>query len=520
MWQIFGLEIGRFSILVLAALVIFGLFWLYFDAWRERKNRRDVPLLIGLLLLSLSLLAQGMTLETQVLVSAWKGTWVDISRSGYLYLRAAAYICMILGLYLTPIEPRPALNAIFGLGMITLPLQFSLPVLAAFVALLYWRRASIGLEAHITRVALGFALLALYELLGLATLFRTTQTVWISRLVAPFGPINIMQYIILIIASYILARWTWYYLLKRLSTQLFMLTLSGAVGLSLLITGLFVSLLLKSVETESLQKLTGNAKVVASLIEEKKARLLSETKLLSIDSTVLASIVSGERKELIPIIKSHMIQTGVTSIVVVNSEGKIILRGENEEERGTSLSEDGGVKKALKGETVSGFSSTSGIIGPEVRIQVVVPAGSGALVTSQTLDNAYVDGIKTTTGMSVSIYGDRVLSATTEDSGDGETRLVGIKETDTLILENVWKKGRIFAQSTQLGEHKYLSGYIPLKDTSNTPIGVLQVAEPQVIALQTAGRAVQITFALVVAIIILLSFPIYAVCQRLVAEWE
>ncbi|MCX6730666.1 MAG: hypothetical protein NTZ55_02360, partial [Candidatus Roizmanbacteria bacterium] len=409
MWTIFSLEISRFSILVLSALVVFGLFWLYFDAWTGRKNQRDVPLLFGLLLLALSLLTQGMTLETQVLMNAWKGNWIEIVRSGYLYMRIAAYICIIIGLYLTPIEKRPEINAIIGLGVISLPLQFFLPVLSATVALLYWRRASIGLEQHVNKVALGFSILALYELLGLAVLFRNSHDVWISKLVAPFGIVNCIQYGLLIIVIYILSRWTWYYLLKRLSTQLFMLTLSGAVGLSLLITGLFVSLLLKSIETESLQKLTSNAKVISSLLEEKKARLISETKFLSIDPIVIESISSGEKKLLTPIIKKYMIQTGVKSIIVINSEGKIITIGENEEERGASLSEDPDVKKALQGEEVSGYISRAGVIGNEVRMRVAIPAGKGAIITAQTLDNPYVDGIKKTTGMSVSLYGERIL---------------------------------------------------------------------------------------------------------------
>ncbi|MCX6732775.1 MAG: cache domain-containing protein [Candidatus Roizmanbacteria bacterium] len=136
------------------------------------------------------------------------------------------------------------------------------------------------------------------------------------------------------------------------------------------------------------------------------------------------------------------------------------------------------------------------------------------------LDNSYVDGIKATTGMSISIYGDKILSSTTEDIGDGTTRLVGIKETDNGVLENVWDKGIIFAQSSRLGEHEYLSGYVPLKDGSGTSIGALQISEPQTTVIQTAGQAVQLTFALVIAIMVTLSLPIYFICKRLVAECE
>ncbi|MEI8232817.1 MAG: hypothetical protein WCG44_03670, partial [bacterium] len=68
--------------------------------------------------------------------------------------------------------------------------QFALPILAIMVAFLYWRRASIGLERHLKKVSIGFLFLALYELLGLSSLFRGSQSVAIFKLVAPFGVIN------------------------------------------------------------------------------------------------------------------------------------------------------------------------------------------------------------------------------------------------------------------------------------------------------------------------------------------
>ena len=107
MWQIFGAEITRFAILVVASLVMFGLFWLYYDAWRERKILRTLPLLFGLITLSLSFLAQGLSLETQLLTLPWQGIFAELVKSGYLYLRVIAYVFIIIGLWLTPIEDRP-----------------------------------------------------------------------------------------------------------------------------------------------------------------------------------------------------------------------------------------------------------------------------------------------------------------------------------------------------------------------------------------------------------------------------
>lgn len=399
-------------------------------------------------------------------------------------------------------------------------LHFALPLISSIVAIMYWRRASVGLERHIKKVAIGFSVLALYELLGLASLFRTTSIVWLFKLVGAFGIVNITQYFVLLIASLMLASWTWYYLLKRLSTQLFMLSLTGAVGLSLLITGLFVTLLLKSVETESLIKLTSNARVTSSLLTEKQARLVSETKLFAQDAVVQASVVSGDRKDLIGKVKTQMSTTGVSSLVVTDAQGKIILKGENEEERGVSWSDDKYVQRALKGESAAGIVSTPGVMAPELSIRVAVPVGAGTVVASQVLDNAYVDGLKATTGLAVSIYGDQLMSSTTEDTGDGKTRLTGIKETNPKVIEQVWKKGEIIALAGQIGDGEYLSAYVSLRDQNNDITGVMQVSQPQVTALQTAGSAVQMTFGLVIVVMLVLSIPIYFVCEKLVAEWE
>ncbi len=109
MWQIYGAEIGRFSILVIASLISFGMFWLYFDAWTERRPAKQIPLLIGLFLLPLSFLAQGMTLETAVLSSAWDGALASVARQGYLYMRAGSYTLILIGLVLTPLTKRPKL---------------------------------------------------------------------------------------------------------------------------------------------------------------------------------------------------------------------------------------------------------------------------------------------------------------------------------------------------------------------------------------------------------------------------
>jgi len=299
-----------------------------------------------------------------------------------------------------------------------------------------------------------------------------------------------------------------------------MLAMTGAVLLSLVTTGIFVTLLLKSVETESLLKLTSNAAVTSSLLEEKRLRIASETKQFAIDSEVVKAIEEVNRQVLQAKVRNHMVQSGVSTIVIVDKNGAVLVNSENEDERGTSLTSDKYIEKALAGEYISGYYVSSATIAPKVTLRHASPAEGGAILVSMILDNAFVDGIKNSTGLSVSIYGDKLMSATTEEVGNSKTRLVGIKEINEQVLKKVWGEGVIYANSSELGDNKYLSAYVPLKDQNNEVVAVMQVSQKEVTAIQAAGQAVQTTFGLIIMIIILLAWPLSVICKRLVAEWE
>ncbi len=404
--------------------------------------------------------------------------------------------------------------------MINTILQYSLPLLCAIISLLYFYRSSIGLERHLKKVSYGFFVLALFELLSLSASFRNSIYVWLFELVAPYGVLNIVSFALLIIGVMTLASWTWYYLLKRLSTQLFMLSMTGAVLLSLLTTGVFVTLLLKSVETESLIKLTSNATVTSSLLEEKRLRIASETKQFAIDSELVKAMSEGNRQALQAKVRNQLLQTGVSAIVIVDKDGAVLVNSENEDERGVSLSSDKYIEKALTGESVSSYFVTSATIAPSVSLRHASPTAGGAIMVFMVMDNAFVDGIKNSTGLSVSIYGDKIMSATTEEDGGSKTRLLGIKEINPKVISNVWEKGEIYASSSELGDNKYLSAYVPLKNQNNEVVAVMQVSQREVAAIQAAGQAVQTTFGLIILIMILLAWPLNLICKRLVAEWE
>src|SRR3990172_782684 len=181
----------HFVLSLLAALVSFGIAWLYFDAEAGRRTWRNFLPALGFFLLSLSFLAQALVVDQALFESSWA-----ISQTAELaktILRLGGYLALIGDLLLTPLQPKPRLKrglaAFLPLSLATLSSlgTLLLPLLALGVGILYRRRATQGLERHLKPVALGFFLLALAELFGNAVNLRGTDNITLYNLVAPYS---------------------------------------------------------------------------------------------------------------------------------------------------------------------------------------------------------------------------------------------------------------------------------------------------------------------------------------------
>lgn len=399
-------------------------------------------------------------------------------------------------------------------------LQLILTLLASLIALVYWKKASLGLEKHLKKVAVGFVFVSLYELFTYLRIFNDSKIVELVKFSSAFGLMSLISYMSLFIALLILSSWTWYYLLKRLQTQIFILTMSGLVLLTLVITLSFSTLLIKSLETESLGKMTSNAKVIKTMIDDKRGRLLVEAKLFTQKQELLAAYEANDRKKMYDIGRKEMDLLGISNLVITDSNGSLVVKAENYEERGVSWSSDKYVIKALNKEDVSGVAVVSGVLAPQVYIKIAVPLSTGVVVFGQALDDVFVDYTKKSTDLNISLYGDKILSATSLDIGDHKTRLNGIKETNQEVLNKVWQAGEVFASNTKIADQEYLSAYVPLYDYDNTIVAVLQASQPQVVTLQVVAAAIQMTFALVILVMIVMSIPLNLISQKLVADWK
>jgi hypothetical protein len=419
MWSQFVLENAHFAINLICGLVFFATFWLYFDAWGEKKNHKELIRFLGFLLLAISFLIRATQVESSILMIPFA---MEIEKiTGFLFsiTRIGGYLLIILSLIIEPLQKAPVKTEVpVNFSLIALPSVFLMvvnPILASIAGFMYLRLTIFGLESHLKKVSLAFFALSIAEFLSLASSLRETQNIDLYKLVAPLGIVWILEHVFLLLSAFILGKWVFGYLLKRFQTQLFMIFTSSILVIFLVTTMSFTFLLLKNLEDETLSRFETDVKVLNMTIETKKEQSLSDAQLIAQNNQVQKAIKEGNRRELADTLENFLLSKKQSFLMVVNESGQVLAKGEDKEKYGDILTADLLVKKALSGESNAAVMAKEAVLAPEVSLRAAVPVKSedkiiGAVITGTIIDNAFVDGMKKATGLWLkSAFGDHAF---------------------------------------------------------------------------------------------------------------
>jgi hypothetical protein len=565
--QFIGLNL-HFAVNLLAALVAFAVFWLIFDAWTIRRSRTEMFKWAGFLALSLGFILRATATQAQL------GSLSQIVSHSSDILRLLGYVSIVIGQLLDPLQERPKYDIempeIVGpepaatepptpvptpappppppppqkatagtkvqvkaapakkhphrahsLALIGSWAGLILPLGAFAVGALYWRRATTGLERHLKPVAWGFAALTLFELLNNATSLQGTSNPNLYRLVQTYGPIWWAALITLLAASLILGRWVWRYLTKRLQSQLFIILVGETLALFLFSTIGFTFLLLQNIQNQSLTDLSTASHVLDYAITSRQAETVAQSEAVAANSAVATAITARDHKTLAATLAGYMPSRGLTTLTIVNASGQVLLRGEDPDRWGDSLSSDPLVRRGVIGQASSSVVVHDGVVAPSVTLIAASPIRGadgtivGVVVTGRAISNAFVDGVRTSTGLDSAVYGGNIRAATTLTSGDSSTRAIGIKETSSAVNTQVLTKNKSYNGVVNFQGRAYLASFAPLHDVNNGPVGMLLVARPKDALYAAANSSIQLTFLFVVALVFLSIYPIYRIARFL-----
>lgn len=548
MWLQFFSQNAHFAINLFAALVSMGICWLYLDAWTSRHHMKELCKWVGFGLLGVSFLVEATIIEQSVLGKSVLGHWSVVIA---LITRLMAYAAIITGqlidsLQVVPKNPgltqdeatspaaKPTAPSVKDtteekkapgvVVLLSISSKLFVPIGGFAIAALYWRRATIGLERHYKPVAKAFLLFAISDLIGLVSLLRNTTNPVLYTWVAAFGWVWWLEQLTLLVGVVILGLWIWGYLLERFFSQLFMILMSMVVIVFLFMSVGFTGLLLRNIESDSLVNLRTASNVLSYALTSKQGETTSAAEQLSGSTDIVSAIASHDREKLIQLTANYLSEKKLTGLIITNQSGQVLLRAQDAEQWGDSLSGDALIKRALVGLNQSTVTVLDGVSSPivQVRSAVAIKDSSGNLVgsviTSLNLDSAFVAGIKKATGLQSSVYSSNALAATTLLASDGKTHPVGVKFTDKKVKDRVFKKGQAFSGAIRLQNKQMLAVFAPVKDVDNVPVGMLMVARPQSAILLTAGHSVEITFVLMVLLLALSIYPILLVVKVLVRQ--
>lgn len=522
----------HFAIGLFAALASFAAAWLYLDAWSSKRTGKDLLKWTGFLLLSISFVLYAVDVPLI-------GSTIKDGQTKYGFvseiIRIIGYVLILIAEAIDPLlaAPRyedsvdnpkkfPAIGFIPGSlgGIIGV-----LPTLGAVsVAAMYWRRATTGLERHLKPMAYAFVAFAIFELLASSQLIRTSENVVISQATAVYGPVWFAENLFLLGASILLGRWVWRYLTKRFMSQLFMIFTGSIILIFLATTLTFTFILLRSIKSATLENLTTTANVLNYALDSKRAETASTAEALSYSPEYKAAILAKDHAKLEKLTTDYLSTNKLSSLIITTDTGQVLLRAEDTDRWGDSLSSDPLVRRSLVGQKNSSISSISGAIAPTVYIKSTAPVKSpsnivlGTITAGVAIDDAFVDGIREATGLDASIYSGNVRSATTTLAADGKSRWVGIKEQNKTVNQKVLEKGETYSGSINILNRPYLAVYRPLLDVDNTPVGMILIGQPQTELLKVANQSIQRTFVLATVLLVASVIPAYFVSKYITRQ--
>lgn len=517
----------NFAINLLASLALFSVFWLIFDAWTQRKKFIEALKWSGFLLLAIGFLLNAAIVEQS---GVSRNAIADALPLVSLIFRCLGYALIVAGQFADPLMARPVYVDEFAEPKKSAPVVFTplatfklvlVPLLPLAAAILYWRRATTGLERHLKPLAAAFFGLAIFELLISIAITQNTANPLLYNIVAVYGPIWWVAHVVLLISSLVFANWVWRYLTKRLSSQIFIVLLATTVCIYFASTVGFSYLLLGNTKTQALSDLTTASNVLDYALTSQKAELSAQAEAVVTRPQLVQAAEASDHLAMVAAINSYAADNKLSSVVVTDGEGKVLLRSDDPDRWGDSLSDDSLVQRALIGRSADSVRTSKGVVAPVVTLVSIQPIRGdknfvvGSVLVARTVSNAFVDGIKSRTGLDATIYAADQRSATTLKTSDGNQRAVGIKEADEAIARTVLDNGDQFSGEVSFQNRAYLAAYAPLKDADNQPVGMLLVARPATALLETATRSIELAFIIAVGLLVTSTYPVYRISKKI-----
>lgn len=334
------------------------------------------------------------------------------------------------------------------------------------------------------------------------------------------GILWILERIWIAIGFFFIGRYGLYFMRFRLKPQLFV----SFIGFSLLIffavTIVFLMILLRDFQANTLFNLKSSAKAIEISIVEKRNDSILAAKALVNDSSVVQAVDAESATDLTDSVQDVLENSGADYILVTNEAALSLYDSRDPEHHANSFSDDKYLVRALEGSSTNTLMKEDGVLAPQLVARTYLPIVKdkkviGGLLVGFSIDDQMVDALKQKTGLEVTLFVDNIRSASTFTMDGGTQRMVGTLEEDPVILGTVLKSGETYEGAVEVFNVQYLGVYSPLLNDDGDIIGMVFVGEPSRILAAIAGQSVQDTLKWMSLLILLSLIPTYWFVKRI-----
>lgn len=498
---------------------------LFLDSWTLDKGKKELLIrAAGFASLAIAAGIRASSLETPLFVFSER---VAITVGLFLVLASV----LIGPLLLPPSKQKgekkkkkaPIILPIISTALIPLTAALNFAIAAV-----YFVRATTGYDKQMKPLVWAFVSLGVAETLRALTAWSSAAVIFWSRLLEPFGFVWNLDELFEFVGVLIIAIWAWGYIRFRLRPQLFAMTVALSMIVFLLTTSFFVFMLLKNLERDTLAHLNTDINVFAYSLDNLKDKVLANTQAVAQNSEVRQAFVERDRNKLYQLASDYLVAQEANSLVIALGNGEVLMRAEDRERANDNIFNDSLTKEALAGEAVAAVFFQEGITMPKVSVRTAVPiyknGVSGQIIgvvrSDLLIDDAFVDSVKSATGLDTTVFGGNKRAATTFLAADGKSRYSGTLETNKKVLSTVFNNGKVYVGKVQVLNQPYYAAYSPLEAADEQIGGMLFVGTPQNTLVDTAEDSIRLTFFGSVMMIILSLIPAYFFSKFLQEQLE
>lgn len=257
-------------------------------------------------------------------------------------------------------------------------------------------------------------------------------------------------------------------------------------------------------------------KIVDDTYANQKKMLLREAEILSNMVTLKEAFKSADPAALKRFAEKHRQGCGVNFLMILDKKGTVVARGHSSKS-GDSYADMDIVKNGLAGRAFSeAVPMKAGGLSVAATAPVFIDGQQvGAILLGNTFSShAFVDEIKTVTGLEMTIFSEATrISTSIMNNG---ARAVGTTLDNQEIYNAVLRDGRAYAAPATIFGKKYRTVYWPIKESSGKILGMWFIGTRVENAEQTTNEITFYSLLSTVIVVIVLSILGYLYFRNLV----